>query len=131
MDLQEETAKTKGKLYAMTILAVVGVLIVVILSIENFTSQMGKTLTEQTYYYVEINDPNRTEIMNLLVAEKGSDEQFYCDTMYKIEYVAMFPDGTFYTIYCQEQPNINFSIDKVGDDSLKDYIYHNGKMEKR
>ena len=79
MDLQEETAKTKGKLYAMTILAVVGVLIVVILSIENFTSQMGKTLTEQTYYYVEINDQNRTEIMNLLVAEKGSDEQFYCD----------------------------------------------------
>ena len=55
----------------------------------------------------------------------------YCDSMYKIEYYNMFPDGTDYTIYCKEEDNINFGIDKVGEDTLATYIKNQGYIEKR
>ena len=86
------------------------------------------------YYILDINDKNRNTIINLLEQEKDNifpNANVYCDSLYKIEYYNQFPDGTSYKIYCKAEENINFGIDKVGEDVLKSYIYENGYTELR
>ena len=83
----------------------------------------------KTYYILDINNKNKNTIVNLLEQEKDNifpNTKLYCESMYKIEYYYGFPDGTNYTIYCKDEENINFSIDKVGEDVIKSYIYEKG-----
>ena len=129
----EEEVRTKGKMIAITTLSVIGILVIVviisILSVKSFFNNLAK----HEYYILEINDDNRDEIINLLEQEKENMfyNSHYCSSMYKIEYTNLFPDGTDYTIYCKDEENISFSIDKAGEDKLQNYIYKNGTTESR
>ena len=80
------------------------------------------------YRSLNITEDNKNKIIELIELEKENILfPRTCDSMYKIEYWDMFPDGTNYTIYCKEEKNIEFSIDKVGEDVLHSYIKKYGK----
>lgn len=80
------------------------------------------------YRSLKITEDNKNKIIELIELEKENILfPRTCDSMYKIEYRDMFPDGTNYTIYCKEEKNIEFSIDKIGEDVLHSYIKKYGK----
>lgn len=80
------------------------------------------------YRSLNITEDNKNKIIELIELEKENILfPRTCDSMYKIEYRDMFPDGTNYTMYCKEEKNIEFSIDKVGEDVLHSYIKKYGK----
>ena len=123
----EEIVKTVA-FFVVIIPVIFTVLIITVLSI--FTSSNIKYM--EKFYILNVNNENKSIIINLIEQEKeniSSSSKLYCDSLYRIEYYNMFPDGTHYTIYCNDEENINFGIDKVGDDVLKNYIYENGFTE--
>ena len=123
----EEIVKTVA-FFVVIIPVIFIVLIITVLSI--FTSSNIKYM--EKFYILDVNNENKSIIINLIEQEKeniSSNSKLYCDSLYRIEYYNMFPDGTHYTIYCNDEENINFGIDKVGDDVLKKYIYENGFTE--
>ena len=128
----EEAILLKGKKIAKITLLIICI-IVVCLIVASF--YVYRSFTTKTYIELKINNDNRAIILNLLEQEKDnisiSQKIKYCDSMYKIEYMDGFPDGTNYTIYCKEENNIEFSIDKVGEDVLHTYILKNGSIVKR
>ena len=129
----EEIAKTKGKMYAITTFAVIGTIIIFILiSIFGIKSSFNN-LSLKKYYVLDINNENKDMIIELFNQEKENIfyTHSYCETMYKIEYYNSFPDGTNYTMYCKDEDNIEFGIDKVGEDTLATYIRNQGYIEKR
>ena len=88
----------------------------------------------EKFYILDINDKNKNVILNFIEQEKdniAANSKLYCDSLYKIEYYNMFPDGTHYTIYCKDEENIYFRIDKVLEDVLKNYIYENGYSKQK
>ncbi len=123
----EEIVKTVA-FFVVIIPVIFTVLIITVSSI--FTSSNIKYM--EKFYILDVNNENKSIIINLIEQEKeniSSNSKLYCDSLYRIEYYNMFPDGTHYTIYCNDEENINFGIDKVGDDVLKKYIYENGFTE--
>lgn len=123
----EEIVKTVA-FFVVIIPVIFIVLIITVSSI--FTSSNIKYM--EKFYILDVNNKNKSIIINLIEQEKeniSSNSKLYCDSLYRIEYYNMFPDGTHYTIYCNDEENINFGIDKVGDDVLKKYIYENGFTE--
>lgn len=123
----EEIVKTVA-FFVVIIPVIFIVLIITVLSI--FTSSNIKYM--EKFYILDVNNKNKSIIINLIEQEKeniSSNSKLYCDSLYRIEYYNMFPDGTHYTIYCNDEENINFGIDKIGDDVLKKYIYENGFTE--
>ena len=123
----EEIVKTDA-FFVVIIPVIFIVLIITVSSI--FTSSNIKYM--EKFYILDVNNKNKSIIINLIEQEKeniSSNSKLYCDSLYRIEYYNMFPDGTHYTIYCNDEENINFGIDKVGDDVLKKYIYENGFTE--
>ncbi|HIT37632.1 MAG TPA: hypothetical protein IAB59_04045 [Candidatus Onthousia faecipullorum] len=123
----EEIVKTVA-FFVVIIPVIFTVLIITVSSI--FTSSNIKYM--EKFYILDVNNENKSIIINLIEQEKeniSSSSKLYCDSLYRIEYYNMFPDGTHYTIYCNDEENINFGIDKVGDDVLKNYIYENGFTE--
>ena len=123
----EEIVKT----VAFFIVIIPVIFIVLIITVSSiFTSSNIKYM--EKFYILDVNNKNKSIIINLIEQEKeniSSNSKLYCDSLYRIEYYNMFPDGTHYTIYCNDEENINFGIDKVGDDVLKKYIYENGFTE--
>ena len=77
------------------------------------------------YYYLEINDNNRSKIEELLTKENIN----YCNSMYKIEYYNVGLNYPKINIYCTNEPNITFS--SKHKDELNNYLYSQGKIEKR
>ena len=123
----EEIVKTVA-FFVVIIPVIFIVLIITVSSI--FTSSNIKYM--EKFYILDVNNENKSIIINLIEQEKeniSSNSKLYCDSLYRIEYYNMLPDGTHYTIYCNDEENINFGIDKVGDDVLKKYIYENGFTE--
>ena len=123
----EEIVKTVA-FFVVIIPVIFIVLIITVSSI--FTSSNIKYM--EKFYILDVNNKNKSIIINLIEQEKeniSSNSKLYCDSLYRIEYYNMFPDGTHYTIYCNDEENINFGIDKIGDDVLKKYIYENGFTE--
>ena len=123
----EEIVKTVA-FFVVIIPVIFTVLIITVSSI--FTSSNIKYM--EKFYILDVNNENKSIIINLIEQEKeniSSSSKLYCDSLYRIEYYNMFPDGTHYTIYCNDEENINFGIDKIGDDVLKKYIYENGFTE--
>ncbi len=123
-----EKVKKTGDIYARVALTIIAILtifvIIVIIMIKSF-------FTKKEYFVLDVNDKNRDKVIELFKNEKEniSYNKNYCDTIYKIEYHHLFPDGTEYTMYCKDEDNISFSIDKVGKDTLQTFIYENGKRE--
>lgn len=132
MEFNDDEIITKGKMYIFIVIVVILVIVFICLSVYFSFKALDEDLSKKYYYYVDINDKNKDEIISLLHEEKdnmiGTN---YCDSMYKIEYYNIFPNGTSYTIYCKDTDNINFSIDKVGEDKLQSYIYKYGDMERK
>lgn len=115
-------------MYAITTFSIIGVItifiVVIIFSIKSFFNSLG---TKKEYFILNINDKNKDKIIELFNNEKENifPNKNYCDSIYKIEYYNSFPDGTNYTMYCKDEDNITFGIDKVGEDTLATYIYEN------
>lgn len=130
---EEEIVKTKSKMYVITTFSVIGVIILFILIFMFSINSTINDFSKKTYYVLDVTNKNKNEVIELLEQEKENMfyNNNYCDSMYKIEYYNMFPDGTDYTIYCKEEDNINFGIDKVGEDTLATYIRNQGYIEKR
>lgn len=130
---EEEIVKTKSKMYVITTFSVIGVIILFILIFMFSINSTINDFSKKTYYVLDVTNKNKNEVIELLEQEKENMfyNNNYCDSMYKIEYYNMFPDGTDYTIYCKEEDNINFGIDKVGEDTLATYIKNQGYIEKR
>ncbi len=123
----EEIVKT----IALFVVIIPIIFIITIFTIKDiFTSSNLKYM--EKFYILDVNNENKSTIISLIEQEKdyiGLNSKLYCDSLYRIEYYNMFPDGTHYTIYCKDEENINFGIDKVGEDVLKNYIYENGFSE--
>lgn len=130
---EEEIVKTKSKMYVITTFSVIGVIIFFILIFIFSINSTINDVSKKTYYVLDVTNKNKNEVIELLEQEKENMfyNNNYCDSIYKIEYYNMFPDGTDYTIYCKEEDNINFGIDKVGEDTLAIYIKSQGYIEKR
>lgn len=128
MDLTEkEVIKTKRKIYIIiTLLIVLFIIIPLVVRL---------MIYRRTYYVLDINNENRNYIIELLEKEKtnifNASSENYCNSLYKIEYSNSFPDGTDYKIYCKDEKDITFSMDKDGKDVLEKYIYENGKKKTR
>lgn len=132
-DEEENIKRTEEivKIIAFFVVIIPVIFIVLIITVSSiFTSSNIKYM--EKFYILDVNNENKSIIINLIEQEKeniSSNSKLYCDSLYRIEYYNMFPDGTHYTIYCNDEENINFGIDKVGDDVLKNYIYENGFSE--
>lgn len=132
-DENDEIIKTKSKMYVITTLSITGVIILfVVISIFSIKSVFNSLLiTKNEYFALNIDDKNKDKIIELFNNEKENifPNKNYCESIYKIEYYHLFPDGTQYTMYCKDEDGITFGIDKVGEDTLATYIYENGKRE--
>ena len=135
MNFEEETRKTKIKIITITVLVVFGFLFFLVFLPLFLVNSFFSSTTTTTYYVLKIDEENKEKVRSLLKQERphmslGKNDFTSCD-MEKIEYYTMFPDGTSYTLYCKNQKDISFGIDKVGEDVLKSYIYENGTKERK
>lgn len=128
---EDKQIGTKEKAIAkMIIITLFSLIIVIIIAIFVFKYSYNKImegLSKDTYYILDVDEDNIEKVISLIQEENRN----YCDSLYKIEYYNMFPDGTSYLLYCKDEDNIKFSIDKVGTDMLLQYIYDNGTSEVR
>ena len=123
-----ELEKTKSKMFATTFLVVIGVLILLVIIGFISTKSAFKELQKRTYYVVDINENNKTEIISLI----KNIEVEYCESMYKIEYLKLFPDDGSGKIYCNDVDNISFGVyDSANDSEFVHYIIENGIRERR
>lgn len=130
-DIEEEVIKSKSKMYAITTVFIIIAIIVIIFSVWFIikSSVNGLLHPKTRYHILDINQDNKSEIINLYIQEMNNEK--YCESMYKIEYNYSFPDGKDYTMYCKDGNNIRFAIDKGGEDTLATYIEQNGYNEIR
>lgn len=122
----EEITETKYKMYSITTLSIITVIIIFIGMVIFSTRTFFNALDKHKYYVVEVNDDNKENIISLLENENLK----YCESIYKIEYERVFTGDIFSKIYCQNEDNISLSI--YDDESkLIQYIRENGSVEKR
>lgn len=126
MDLTEkDVIKAKRRIYIIVMLLIFLFIIVPLV--------IRLMIYKKTYYVLDINSENKNYVIELLEKEKtnifNASSENYCNSLYKIEYSNSFPDGADYKIYCKDEKDITFSIDKSGKDVLADYIYKNGKIK--
>ncbi len=69
MEFNEDEIKTKGKMYNFIIIVVILVIVFICLSIYFSFKALGEDLSKKYYYYVDINNQNKDEIMSLLNEE--------------------------------------------------------------
>lgn len=62
----------------------------------------GIVLSLRTFHTLELTDVHKKQIISLLDKENID----YCESMYKIEYIELFPDDYSMTIYCKSEDNI-------------------------
>lgn len=73
----------------------------------------------ETKYILEIKDSNSDKMIKLL---KDNDNK-YCETMYKIEYIFSFPHYENVKIYCNDEDNIElYNMNQ----KIIDYVVSNG-----
>lgn len=123
-----EFEKTKSKMFSITFLVVIGVLILLVIIGFISTKSFFKESQKNTYYVVDVNENNKNEIISLL----KNMEVEYCESMYKIEYIRGFPDDGSGKIYCNDVDNISFGVyDSTYDSEFAHYIIENGIRERR
>lgn len=125
-EIEKEKIKTKGKMVAITTLSIISVVVFFIGIIIYFTKSFLNDIEKHIYYFVEINDNNKEEIITLL-----NDENIeYCDSIYKIEYERILTGDIISKIYCNNEENISLNIYN-GDSKIINYIHEYGNIEKR
>lgn len=116
----------------MSTLSIICVIILfVVIGIFSMKSVFESLFTKNEHFVLTVDDKNRDKVIELFEKEKENIffVKNYCESIYKIEYYHLFPDGTQYTMYCKNEDNITFGIDKVEEDTLATYIYENGKRK--
>lgn len=122
----DEKEVTKAKMYAITTLSVIGVIVILIAIFVFSAKSFFDNLDKHNYYVINIDDSNKEKIKDLLNAEKLD----YCESMYKIEYEMVFTGDIFSNVYCKNEDNISLSIYNSESKLIK-YIHENGIIEKR
>ena len=126
-DNNEEIIKTKGKMYAITTLSIISIIILFFVIglyfIKSFCNDFFKY--KENYYSLDITNNNKEQIISFLKAK----EIDYCESLYKIEYIYSFPHREEITIYCKNEQNVNLYTDNNND--LVEYIKNNGKFGER
>ena len=123
----EEEIKTKGKMVAITtivsFIVVVGFIFCFFSSIRSCVKDSNK----KTYYILEVNEENKSEVIDLLKSENRK----YCESINKIQYSRFFTKGYDVYLYCSSEGNINFTIRNEETSILIDYINEKGIIERR
>ena len=127
VDLEKEKIKIKIWIYFFIIIVSVCCVFWFMYSIYSSFKALSDDLSANTFYVLELIDDNREEILSILEKENRD----YCESIYKIEYKALFPNDYSATIYCVNEDNINFGISDREHSKLIKYIYDNGITEKR
>lgn len=124
---KEEIIKTKGKMYAITTLSIIGIIILfLVIGIYFIKSTVNDFFKyKENYYSLDITSDNKEPIISLLKTKEIN----YCESLYKIEYIYSFPHREEITIYCKKEQNINLYTDN--NDNLVEYIKNNGKFGER
>ena len=124
---EEEIIKTKAKMYAITTLSIIGIIILFLVIGSYFIKSTGNEFFKyrENYYSLDITNDNKEQIISLLKTK----EIDYCESLYKIEYIYSFPHREEITIYCKNEQNVNLYIDNNND--LVEYIKNNGKFGER
>lgn len=124
-DFSEEEAKTKGKMYALTTLSVIAVIIGFFVCSILLVKSCMSDITKNKFYILAIDDKNMPNVISLLENENYD----YCESMYKIDYYRTFSKGLEIEIYCKDEKNMIQSIKNSDTSKLVDYIILNGRME--
>lgn len=124
---EEEIIKTKGKMYAITTLSIIGILIVFFVMCIYIINTIGHEVFKhkENYYSLNITNENKEQIITWLKTK----EIDYCESLYKIEYIYSFPHKEGIIFYCQNDKNINLYVDN--NDELIKYIKSNGQRGER
>lgn len=133
MNLDEYEVIRSGNRLGWIVLTIITIIVIIFVTIIIGIYKMFTTPIPRKYYILDVNDSNKEEVITLFEEETKNDTYIkkYCDSIYKIEYNVLFPDGTSYTMYCSDEDDIYFGIDKTGVDTLAEYIRENGYTEKR
>lgn len=133
MNLSDKEIALKKEKYTIIAFSIIGTIILFAIICIFSVKLLFNATSMKKYYVLNVTNKNKNEVIKLFNQEKENIfyTKNYCDSIYKIEYYNGFPDGTNYVMYCKDENNIEFSIDKVGKDTLKAYIYDNGYIEKR
>lgn len=87
----------------------------------------GIVLSLRTFHTLELTNVHKKQIISLLDKENID----YCESMYKIEYIELFPDDYSMTIYCKSEDNIKKDMPDFPTSELIMYIRTNGITTKR
>jgi len=133
MNIAEDKVIKSGNRLGWIALIIIGIVVISSIIVIMSIYKMVTSPIPKKYYVLDVNDNNKEEIIKLYEEEMKNDtySKKYCESIYKIEYYIGFPDGTSYTMYCKDEDNISFGIDKAGVDNLAKYISENGYTEKR
>ena len=123
----EEEIKTKGKMVAITTIVSFIVVVGFIFYLFSSIRSCAKDSNKRTYYILEVNEENKSEIIDLLKSENRK----YCESINKIQYSRFFTKGYDVYLYCSNEENINFTIRNEESRKLIDYINEKGIIERR
>ncbi|MBO5183717.1 MAG: hypothetical protein J6B64_04930 [Bacilli bacterium] len=124
---EEEIIKTKSKMYTITILSVIGVIILFITIFVFSVKSFFNDASNHKYYVLDVNTENKDKIISLLKEENIK----YCESIYKIEYEQLFPNDKSAKIYCRNEKDVEFTISDNKESQLANYIYNNGILERK
>lgn len=124
---EEEIIKTKSKMYTITILSVIGVIILFITIFAFSVKSFFNDASNHKYYVLDVNTENKDKIISLLKEENIK----YCESIYKIEYAQLFPNDKSAKIYCRNEKDVEFTISDNKESQLANYIYNNGILERK
>ena len=124
---EEEFIKTKSKMYTITILSVIGVIILFITIFVFSVKSFFNDASNHKYYVLDVNTENKDKIISLLKEENIK----YCESIYKIEYEQLFPNDKSAKIYCRNEKDVEFTISDNKESQLANYIYNNGILERK
>jgi len=124
---EEEIIKTKSKMYTITILSVIGVIILFITIFVFSVNSFFNDASNHKYYVLDVNTENKDKIISLLKEENIK----YCESIYKIEYEQLFPNDKSAKIYCRNEKDVEFTISDNKESQLANYIYNNGILERK
>lgn len=122
----EESIKVKGKIYAITTLSVIGVIVLFIFTTILSVIKLFDNYDKHKYYVTKINNNNKEDIKTLLENENFK----YCESIYKIEYEQVLTGAIFAKVYCKDENNIFLNI-YDNESKLIQYIRKNSYIEKR
>lgn len=117
MKLDNKEKNKKKLIITIVIICMMNFIVGEILFMNNIFSRVMNN--NETKYILEINDSNSDKMIKLL---KDNDNK-YCETMYKIEYIFSFPHYENVKIYCNDEDNIElYNMNQ----KIIDYVVSNG-----